>query len=90
VPTELQLFDVIEALGGLRPDLSPAQGREEHRRENGNDGDDDQQFDERKGLTIASSFPRGKAPALRSPSFHQPEKSFTEVFVSNIQTLFLF
>jgi len=43
-----QLFIVVEAtdLGGLG--FSFAQGRQEHRGQNGDDGDDHEQFDERE------------------------------------------
>jgi len=46
LPGQRQLPKVVHALNALRFRLGLAQRRQEHARENGNDGDNDQQFDE--------------------------------------------
>jgi hypothetical protein len=43
-PAELQLFQIAHAIDALGVCLRSAQGREEKRREDGNDGDDDEQL----------------------------------------------
>src|SRR5205823_1625266 len=48
LPAQLQLLHVADALRPLGLALGPRQGRQQHRRENSDDGDDYQQFDQGK------------------------------------------
>ena len=68
MPAQLQLSKVIAALGRLRPAFRAAQGREEHGRQNSNDGDDDEKFDEceTRGLKIPKSVLESRLNALVS------------------------
>ena len=45
-PGDGQLFDIVQASDSLRLHFRLAQGRQQKRRQNGDDGDDDQKFDE--------------------------------------------
>jgi len=47
-PRQVQLLHVVDARNPLRLGLGLGQRRQQHRRQNGNDGDDHQQFNERK------------------------------------------
>ena len=49
MPAQLQLSQIILALSCLGAGLGPAQGGEQHRRQNRDDGNDDEQFNESKG-----------------------------------------
>ena len=44
-----ELFEVGNALGLLRLELRAGQNGQQHRREDGNDGDDDQEFNQGEG-----------------------------------------
>jgi len=50
------LFEIVETGRGLRPGFGAGESREEHRGENGDDGDDHQKFDQSK----ASRFSHGR------------------------------
>jgi hypothetical protein len=43
---QLQLFHIADATDSLRPQFGLAQRRQQHRREDGDDGDDHQQFNQ--------------------------------------------
>jgi len=51
IPANLQLFKVVEALGGSGAHFRSAEGGKEHGGEYGNDGNYDQQLDQGEGLT---------------------------------------
>ena len=46
VPGQLQLAEVVDAIDGLRAGFAPAQYRQQQAGENGDDGNDDEQFNE--------------------------------------------
>ena len=54
VPAQHDLVGVIHAVSGHRFALSPCQRRHEHCRQNGDNGNDDQQFDEGEGAKPAA------------------------------------
>ena len=53
LPSQRQLLMVGQALNALGLELGFSQGRQKHRRENRDDGDDDQQFNEGEGASRA-------------------------------------
>lgn len=69
---EHQLLGVVHAHDARGFGLGPGQGRQEHARQDGNDGNDDQQFDERKtalrpagGMGLATLHVRNLVCRLR-------------------------
>ena len=56
VDREPELFEVIDAGDAFGGFLGVRKGGEQHRREDRNDGDDDEQFDEREGAVAARRF----------------------------------
>ena len=48
---EAELAEVVLARGALRLGLAPRQGGQKHRRENCDDGDDDEQFNQRETIS---------------------------------------
>jgi len=60
LPAKLQLLDVAEAGGGQPARLGPAQRGQQQRRENGDDGNHDQQLDEGEGrlAVVGTGTPR--------------------------------
>ena len=49
MPGQLELAEVVDAIDGLRPGFPSTQDWQQQAGENGNDGDDDEQFDEGEG-----------------------------------------
>jgi len=58
----MELSAIVHALDAGRLELGSGQGRQEHRGQNGNDGDDDQEFNQRKGATPRGIDMRTEAP----------------------------
>src|SRR5437667_11506192 len=72
LPAGLQLLQIADALDGLRLPLRSLQSREQHARQDSDDGDDYQQLDQRKATISA---PAGFAVA--DGGFTQKDHAFT-------------